>query len=112
MKRFIFIVHPLTAIQRTIMAFRCRLWRGLYTNVYTQKDIAVVSRFHWRNQVEGIVISIPMLPMELVEEQEKALAYMHYAYRLGLAQFGAIDAIGLGALCSVVASRCFVIASY
>ena len=50
-------------------------------------------------------MSIPLLPEEMIEDQERALSLLQRAYRMGLAEYGNIDAVGLGSLCSVVASR-------
>ena len=50
-------------------------------------------------------MSIPLLPDEMIENQERALSLLQRAYRIGLAEYGNIDAVGLGSLCSVVASR-------
>ena len=50
-------------------------------------------------------MSIPLLPDEMIENQEHTLSLLHQAYRIGLAKYGNIDAVGLGSLCSVVASR-------
>lgn len=50
-------------------------------------------------------MSIPLLPDEMIEDQERALSLLHRAYRIALAEYGTVDAVGLGSLCSVVASR-------
>lgn len=105
MKRFLFLVHPLSVAHRNIMALRCRLWGSLRSGQYGRKDIATLCRFRWKEDIEGIVMSIPLLPEEMIAQQETALSFLHQAYRLAQAQYGHIDAIGLGSLCSVVASR-------
>lgn len=105
MKRFLFLVHPLSSIHRTIMGFRCRFWKSLKTGHYGREEIATLCRFHLGHDIEGVVMSIPFLPDELIEDQDRALSFLHRAYRIALAQYGRIDAVGLGSLCSVVASR-------
>ena len=87
------------------MALRCRFWKSLITETYTQAEIATLCRFRWEDTIEGVVMSIPLLPNEMIENQERALSLLHRAYRIGLAKYGNIDAVGLGSLCSVVASR-------
>ena len=105
MKRFLFLVHPLSSTHRHIMGLRCRLWKGLRSGVYGRNEIATLCRFRLADKIEGIVISIPLLPNEMIEDQERALNFLHHAYRTALSQYGSIDAVGLGSLCSVVASR-------
>ena len=105
MKRFLFLVHPLSNPHRTIMALRCRFWKSLVTEEYTQTEISTLCRFRWKDKIEGVVMSIPFLPDEMIDDQERALSLLHRAYRLALAEYGNIDAVGLGSLCSVVASR-------
>ena len=87
------------------MALRCRFWKSLITEKYTKSEIATLCRFRWEDKIEGIVMSIPLLPDEMIENQEYALSLLHRAYRIGLAEYGNIDAVGLGSLCSVIASR-------
>jgi predicted amino acid dehydrogenase len=104
-KRFLFLVHPLSHTHRNIMALRCRLWKGLRSGIYGHDQIATLCRFRLADRIEGIVMSIPLLPDEMIEDQERALSFLHQAYRIALAEYGLIDAVGLGSLCSVVASR-------
>ena len=105
MKRFIFLVHPLSEAHRKIMALRCRFWRSLHSGHYGKKEIAALCRFRFREDIEGIVMSIPLIPDEMIEDQDRALEYLQHAYRLAVSQFGPVDVVGLGSLCSVVASR-------
>lgn len=87
------------------MGLRCRLWTGLRTGTYGRDEIATLCRFRLADEIEGIVISIPLLPDEMISDQQRALHFLHHAYRTALARYGFIDAVGLGSLCSVVASR-------
>lgn len=87
------------------MALRCRFWKSLITETYTESNISTLCRFRWKEDIEGVVMSIPLLPDEMIENQEHALSLLHRAYRIGLAEYGNIDAVGLGSLCSVIASR-------
>lgn len=87
------------------MALRCRFWKSLVTEQYTQAEISTLCRFRLEDKIEGVVMSIPLLPDEMIEDQEYTLSLLHRAYRLALAEYGNIDAVGLGSLCSVVASR-------
>ena len=87
------------------MAMRCRLWRSIRSGEYGREEIATLCRFRWKEEIEGIVMSIPLLPEEMIAKQEQALSFLHQAYRIAQAQYGHIEAIGLGSLCSVIASR-------
>jgi len=94
---FGFIVHPLTRLHLAV--YRAwRLGRGAgvlkrYTPLRTRPGA----------HLAGLVYGVPLLPLELVEDQERAVA----AIRRGvedLAEAGAA-AVGLGALCAVVGAR-------
>lgn len=105
MKRFVFIVHPLTPLQRKIMALRCRQWGSLSSGSYKYQEVATLCRFRWGTEIEGSVVSIPLLPEELLKDQQRSLELLHHAVCLARAESGSLDVVGLGALCSVVASR-------
>ena len=87
------------------MALRCHFWTSLKSGEYGPSEISTLCRFRLGDEIEGVVMSIPLLPDELIDNQDRALSFLHRAYRLALAEYGRIDAVGLGSLCSVVASR-------
>ena len=87
------------------MALRCRFWRALYSGTYGKEEIAALCRFRFRSDIEGVVMSVPFIPDEMIADQERALEYLHHAYCMAVSQFGPVDVVGLGSLCSVVASR-------
>ena len=68
MKRFIFLVHPLSEAHRKIMSLRCRFWRSLHNGQYGKEEIAALCRFRFRKDIEGIVMSIPLIPEEMIED--------------------------------------------
>lgn len=60
-----------------------------------------IARVGIRGVCEGEVISVPLVPQELLEDQERALDGMTQAVRVA----GPVQAVGLGSLLSVVAGR-------
>ncbi len=105
--RFVFLVHPFTGAVRRAAALRTarpRLGLGLRPQP-TIDDARPICRLVLETPdrlVEGVVVTVPMLPEQLLDDQEAALAMMRAAVaRAG----GAVDVVGLGSLLAVVAGR-------
>lgn len=64
------------------------------------RDVAELTRLSFAG-VEGIIIGVPMLPHELLADQELALAAMERAVQ----EAGPVQFVGLGSVLSVVAGR-------
>ena len=64
-------------------------------------DVAPICRVGLRGVAEGVVVSIPLTPADMLVDQERALTRMMRACAL----VGDVDAVGLGRLCAVVAGR-------
>lgn len=63
-------------------------------------DCGELARFRYRG-VEGVILGVPMLPDQLLADQERALRCMQRAVQLA----GPVRAVGLGSVLSVVAGR-------
>ncbi len=106
-KRFVFLVHPFTDPVRRAAALRTMRPRlGLARHpVAGPDDARPICRLGLDTpggDVEGVVVTVPMLPRQLLDDQEAALDLMRAAVaRAG----GAIQAVGLGSLLAVVAGR-------
>jgi predicted amino acid dehydrogenase len=106
-KKFVFIVHALNNTHRSIIGLRSAKL-GLATGLRDgtgSLDVSTLCRFHLDEQVFGEVVSIPMLPETLLENQDIALDRMHHAVKWAERDGIKVNAVGLGSLCSVVAGR-------
>ena len=110
MKKFVFIVHPLSVIHQKILGFRVRKWDVIRpNNILHPKNISTVASFSWyRNgikEIVGEVVAIPMLPEQMIQQPavaiERMIRAINYAARDGIFP----HAVGLGSLCAVVAGR-------
>lgn len=100
-RRFAFLVHPLVPFARRIHGLRTarpRLLAG--GDGVDPDDVCVVARLGFRD-VEGLIVSIPLLPAELLDDQERALDRMERAVQVA----APVDFVGLGSVLSVVAGR-------
>ena len=105
--RFAFLVHPFTEPIRRAAALRtARPFLGLARRPRPGPDDAR-PLCHLRletphQRIEGVIATVPMLPEELLGDQEGALRLMRAAVaRAG----GAVGIVGLGSLLAVVAGR-------
>ncbi len=100
--RFAFLVHPLVPAARTLMGLRmARLGLAFGQRDGTNPDdCAELARFRYRG-VEGVIVGVPMLPEQLLADQERALRCMQRAVQIA----GPVRAVGLGSVLSVVAGR-------
>jgi len=105
--RFVFLVHPFTDPVRRIAALRTARPR-LAASRHPQPghdDARPICRLVLdtpERLVEGIVVTVPLLPHQLLDDQEAALTMMRAALaRAG----GAVDVVGLGSVLAVVAGR-------
>jgi predicted amino acid dehydrogenase len=105
--RFLFLVHPLTEFHRRVIAARTASWRLLTgrSDGLDPGEVAPLCRISHEQggrRVEGVVLSVPMLPAQILENQEAALRGMRAAVA---AAGGGVDAVGLGSLLAVAAGR-------
>ncbi len=63
-------------------------------------DVSVIARVGYRD-VEGVIVGVPMLPSQLLADQEQALRSMTRAVQV----IQPVDVVGLGSVLSVVAGR-------
>ncbi len=105
--RFVFLVHPFTGPIRRLAALRTARPRlGLARRPTPDLDDArPICRLVLEASdrlIEGVVVTVPLLPDQLLDDQEAALTMMRAAVaRAG----GAVDVVGLGSLLAVVAGR-------
>ena len=105
--KFVFIVHALHPIHRSFIGLRSAKFGLAFgqrdgTDI---RDVSTLCRFRWKDELFGEVVSIPMLPEELLENQDVALERMHRAVKWAERDGQQVDAVGLGSLCSIVAGR-------
>ncbi len=100
--RFVFLVHPLVPAARRLMGLRTgRPGLVLGTRDGTDPDdCAELARFRYRG-VEGVFVGVPLLPDQLLSDQEGALRSMQRAVQIA----GPVSFVGLGSVLSVVAGR-------
>lgn len=102
MKRFTFLVHPLVPIARRAGAVRT-LKTGLILTgrpARIPEDVGEYARVGF-GDVEGVVMGVPLLPDELLADQERALVAMERAVQLA----APVGQVGLGSVLAVVAGR-------
>lgn len=104
--RFTFLVHPFTDAVRRVTALRtARPALGLGRRGPGPDDCRPICRLALEVPgcvVEGVVVTVPLLPQELLDDQEGALHLM----RAGVARAGgAVQAVGLGSVLAVIAGR-------
>ena len=112
-QKCVFLVHTLTSIQRRLLALRgARLALATGGNDGTDpKDISTLARFFWQDpQSSGVeihceVVGIPLLPEQLLQDQNRAVDRMMRAVNWSAKNSGFPSAVGLGSLCAVVAGR-------
>ena len=100
--RFAFLVHPLVPVARRLQGLRTGrpgLAFGLRDGT-DPDDCAVLARLSYRG-VEGVIVGVPLLPEQLLADQEGALRSMLRAVQIA----GPVRAVGLGSVLSVVAGR-------
>lgn len=96
-------MHTLTGLHRRAVGVRLgnlRMALGR-SNGTGLSEIAPICHVGLAGVAEGVVIDIPLLPEQLLTDQEGALARMMRAVALA----GDVQAVGLGSLCAVVAGR-------
>ena len=101
-KRFVFLVHPLVPIAKHLIGLRSGnvgLAIGRRDGCHPD-DVCVVARVGF-GEVEGLIAAIPMLPHELLADQERALVCMERAVQIA----APVGYVGLGSVLSVIAGR-------
>lgn len=68
-------------------------------------DIGPICRLGLPGIADGLVVGIPMLPEQMLSDQERALDRLERAAQLAIELTGGLSAVGLGSLCAVVAGR-------
>jgi len=100
-RRFVFVVHPLVPVARVLSGaptLKPRLLLGGRPRL--PDDVGIYCRVGF-GDVEGVVAGVPMLPHELLADQELALRCMERAVQEAApAQF-----VGLGSVLAAIASR-------
>ena len=89
------------------MALRCRKF-GLLTggrDGTEPDDVATLCRFRYGREILGEVVCVPLLPEQLLSDQQLALDRMLRAVRHAAKDGIFPSAVGLGSLCAVVAQR-------
>ena len=79
--RFAFVVHPLVPIARRLGAVPSTRPGLLLSGRPTIDDVGVYARVGFED-VEGVVVGVPLLPDELLADQAKALAWMERAVQV------------------------------
>lgn len=105
--RFGFIVHPLTAFQRRLVGVRSADLRLAIRGQTVRPPARVVARLKLEDGLgataQGILVTLPHLPEELLADQEAGVEAVVAAARLCEAE-GA-DVIGLGAVAAVIGGQ-------
>lgn len=101
-KRFVFVIHPLVPVARWLIGVRSLNFGLVFgrTDGSDPDDACIIARVGF-GEVEGIIAAVPMLPDQLLADQERALACMERAVQLA----APVGCIGLGSVLSVVAGR-------
>lgn len=96
-------MHALTPFHRRVVGARSlRLSTALgRTDGTAIGDVAPICRLGLAGVAEGVVVNVPLLPEQMLADQERALSRMMRAVALA----GDVSAVGLGSLCAVVAGR-------
>lgn len=98
--RFAFLVHPLSGLHRRVIGVR----RGYLPMALGGDGLAapagVICTPGIPGVVEGEVVSVPLVPDQMIGDQVVALDAMKRAV-----EALDVDAVGLGSLCAVVAGR-------
>jgi len=105
--KFVFIVHALSEAHRRVVGLRAaKMGLALGRRKGTDsRDVSTLCRFHLGEDIFGEVVCVPMVPEQLLEHQDLALERMHRAVKWAERDGELVSAIGLGALCSIVAGR-------
>jgi predicted amino acid dehydrogenase len=101
--RFAFLIHPLTQAQLMMTGAR-RLRFDLAFGHVARADASVLCELGL-GDVKGVVVSVPRLPWDLLEDQDDALRAMTQAVDVAEQSQGPLHAVGLGSLLAVVAGR-------
>jgi predicted amino acid dehydrogenase len=101
--RFCFVVHALSRVHRGIMGVpSARMGLiGQWRDGTGPDDVLPVCTFRLEGVAEGMVVGVPMVPEDLLVDQQRAVDRMVDAVALA----GNVSAVGLGSLCAVVGGR-------
>ena len=112
-QKCVFLVHALNEVQRRLLALRgARFTLALgQADGTAPEDISTLARFLWSDplnpevQIHCEVVGIPLLPEQLLENQDRAVERMMRAVNWSARNSGFPDVVGLGSLYAVVAGR-------
>ena len=99
--QFAFLVHPLNGFQRRVVGVRRAHLGAALGFRATAPDPGLICQLEAPELAQGRVVSVPLLPQEMMEDQEFALEQMVLAVEAA----GPVAAVGLGSLLAVVAGR-------
>lgn len=99
-KRFAFLVHPLVPGARLVAGLRTGRVGLALGGAGQIDDVSVLARVGFED-IEGLVMGVPLLPDEVLADQSRALAFMERAVQLA----APLQFVGLGSVLSVVAGR-------
>jgi len=102
-RRFCFVVHALSRVHRGIMgvpSLRAGLV-GQWRDGTEAADVLPVCTLRLKGVAVGHVVGVPMVPEDLLGDQQRAVDRMVQAVALA----GDVAAVGLGSLCAVVGGR-------
>lgn len=102
-RRFCFVVHALSRVHRGVMGVpsgRMGLI-GQWRDGTDRTDVLPVCDLELEGVCKGQVVGVPMVPMDLLSDQQRAVERMVEAVALA----GDVHAVGLGSLCAVVGGR-------
>ncbi len=99
-KRFAFLVHPLVPAARRLAGLRTARVALAAGSPGCLDDVSVLARLGFED-IEGVIMGVPLLPDEVLADQSRALAFMERAVQLA----APVQFIGLGSVLAVVAGR-------
>lgn len=100
--RFAFVVHPIVRLAQRIGGLRTArpaIVTGKRDGT-SLDDVDVFARVGL-GKIEGVIVGVPLLPAQLLADQELALRAMERAVQIA----APVDMVGLGGVLSVVAGR-------
>ena len=104
--RFALLVHPLMGWHRRFIGVRTAklgIAAG-YRDGSSAWDVAPLCELELVGVAKGVMMAIPMTPDQLLGDQERVLQRLLRAVEMAK-ELGPLHAVGLGALCAVVAGR-------
>ena len=100
--RAAFLVHPLIPLSQRLGALRTARFRLMFgkTDGTSLEDVGEYARLSYQG-LECVVMGVPLLPQQILQDQETALRSMERAVQMA----APVSFVGLGGVLSVVAGR-------